>query len=155
MRLVTLILATSLLLFGAGMALGQNYTVTLDGNQEVPPSGSSGTGSGTLTLDAGKMLSFNITFSGLSGTESAAHIHGPATVVQNAGVQFPLPLGDPKVGSVGPLSLAQEADLNAGLYYVNIHTDVAPGGEIRGQILVQAVDAQAATWGKLKLLFEN
>jgi hypothetical protein len=30
----------------------------------------------------------------------------------------------------------QAADLLAGLWYINIHTQVHPGGEIRGQVMV-------------------
>jgi CHRD domain-containing protein len=33
------------------------------------------------------------------------------------------------------LSDAQVADLMAGMYYVNIHTDAYPAGEIRGQLV--------------------
>jgi hypothetical protein len=80
------------------------------------------------------VLSFNISFGGLEGTESIAHVHGPAPAGTGAGVVFNLPAGSPKVGS-SPLTAGQIADLQAGLYYVNIHSDLCPGGEIRGQIL--------------------
>jgi CHRD domain len=33
------------------------------------------------------------------------------------------------------LTAAQEADLEAGKYYVNIHTAANKGGEIRGQLM--------------------
>ena len=91
------------------------------------------------------MLSWNITFSGLSGSETAAHIHGPAPVGVNAGVQVPLSTGSPKVGSAA-LSPAQIADLKAGLYYVNIHSNLFPGGEIRGQILALPTVPASQNW---------
>jgi hypothetical protein len=54
---------------------------------------------------------------------------------------------------VGPLTAAQEADLNAGLNYVNVHTSVFPGGEIRGQIIRDVVGVAPSTWGAVKDLF--
>ena len=146
----TLIIALSITLLGAGVVSAQSYVATIDGTQEVPPQATPAAGSATLTLDGAKMLSFNISYGGLVGTETAAHIHGPAAVGVNAGVVFPLPAGNPKVGMVGPLTPAQEADLNAGLYYINIHTNFFPGGEIRGQILAGGVPVEPATWGRIK-----
>ncbi|MBI2906509.1 MAG: CHRD domain-containing protein [Chloroflexi bacterium] len=112
-------------------------SATLQGSQEVPPTASTATGSGAFTIDtAANTLSFNITFSGLiGGAETAAHIHGPAAAGVNAGVLFPLPLGSPKTG-VWNYPEASEADILAGRTYVNIHTPLLPGGEIRGQILM-------------------
>ncbi|MBI2925802.1 MAG: CHRD domain-containing protein, partial [Verrucomicrobia bacterium] len=55
------------------------FTVTLSGAAERPtPVTTAGTGSGTLMLDGNK-LTVDITYSGLTGTVSAGHIHGPAT----------------------------------------------------------------------------
>jgi hypothetical protein len=130
----------------------QNFAAVLSGDQEVPPVQTPASGMATLELDQNSMLSFEITYQGLVGTETAAHIHGPAPQGVNAGVQFPLPAGNPKIGSVGPLSAQQEADLLAGLYYINIHTSEFPGGEIRGQI-EQAVPVEDRTWGAIKSLF--
>jgi glucose/arabinose dehydrogenase len=73
-------------------------------------------------------------FSGLEGSETAAHFHGPAPQCENAGVQITVPLGSPKVGSA-TLTAQQMADLLAGLWYLNVHTDLHPGGEIRGQVM--------------------
>ncbi len=36
-------------------------------------------------------------------------------------------------------SAAQVADLLAGLWYLNLHTNAFPGGEIRGQVLARSV----------------
>ena len=147
--------AAVLCLFMAGPAAGQNYTATIDGGQAVPPrpTPGPGTGMGSMMLDATKMLSFNITFSALSAPEIAAHFHGPVPVGSNAGVQFPLPLGSPKIGTVGPLSPAQESDLNAGLWYINIHSSLYPDGEIRGQVLVVPVANQTDSWSAIKALY--
>ena len=114
-----------------------NFETTLDEAQATTCNkGSTATGSGTLTLDtATGALSFNITFSGLSTAEIAAHIHGPAAPGAPAGIVRGLPAGSPKVGSVAPvLTAAEQQDLISGLYYVNIHSMNCGGGEIRGQI---------------------
>jgi hypothetical protein len=110
------------------------YAVTLDGAQENPPTGSTATGSGVIEIDTTtNNLYYNITFSGLSSAETAAHIHGFAPRGTNAGVLAPLPAGSPKSG-VWNYAEAQEANILAGLTYINIHSTNFPGGEIRGQI---------------------
>ena len=105
---------------------------------EVPPTTSSGTGSVDITYDsASKKLSWKGTYSGLSGPATAAHFHGPAEPGKNAGVVVPIFAGatakSPFEGSA-TLSDAQAADLMAGHFYVNIHTDANKAGEIRGQV---------------------
>ncbi len=117
-------------------AFGNNFTATLNGAQEVPPTASSATGTGTFTIDtAANTLSFNITFSPLQGgAETGAHIHGPAVAGVNAPIVFSLPPGSPKTG-VWNYPEVMEADILAGRMYTNIHSTLFPGGEIRGQIL--------------------
>ena len=96
---------------------------------------STATGSGMLTYDdLSNLLTWNIEFSGLTGTQTAAHFHGPAAPGANAGVQIGLGMGSPIIGTA-TLSTAQGADLLNGLWYVNIHSDLSPAGEIRGQLL--------------------
>lgn len=135
-----------------------HYQAVIDGGQVVPSSGSSATGLGCFVLNPNGTLDYQVSYAGLLGVETGAHIHGPAPAGVNAGVQFPLPAGNPKIGSVGPLTAIQIADLNAGRYYVQIHTDLFPGGEIRGQILPSAescsVATQESTWGVVKSLYQ-
>ena len=110
------------------------FNVQLDGLQETPPNASPATGSGSVEIDtANNLLYYNVSFSGLTGTESAAHIHGFAARGSAAGVLWSLPTGSPKIGSVAYTD-AQEANILAGLTYINIHTSAFAGGEIRGQI---------------------
>lgn len=117
----------------------RELSATLEGIQEVPPNASPAIGSATLTLDTAiNQLCWNIVYSGLLATEVAAHFHGPAPPGVNAGVQIPLPVGSPKVGCA-TLTDTQEADVLAGLWYINIHTTLSPGGEIRGQVVLRPV----------------
>jgi Cu/Zn superoxide dismutase len=110
------------------------FNIVLEGCQEVPQVDTAATGSGTITVDTtSNMLSFDISFSGLSSNEIAAHIHGFAPRGMEAGVLFTLPAGSPKTG-VWSYMQGQEAGILAGQTYVNIHSTANDGGEIRGQI---------------------
>lgn len=130
--------AGGLLAVGAGAAnAAQTFHATLNAQQEAPPVDSKGTGTAEFTLDpATKMLTWTVTYTGLSGPATAAHIHGPAAPGANAGVAINLaPNGaqSPIKGSA-TLTDAQIADLSSGKDYVNVHTAANKGGEIRGQI---------------------
>jgi hypothetical protein len=58
-----------------------NYTVNLTGPSEFPANASPGTGSGTISYDStSHLLSLNVSFTGLTGTTTASHIHAPTTV---------------------------------------------------------------------------
>ena len=91
--------------------------------------------------------------------ETAAHIHGPATIGVNAAIIFPFALGTPKNGTFGPLTALEELYLNSGQLYVNIQSNLFPGGEIRGQILPNpiacTVPVEERTWGAIKALYET
>src|ERR1700745_385547 len=120
----------------AGPAFAEKMKATLDGKSEVPANTSAGTGSADLDYDAAsKKLSWKVTYSGLSGPATAAHFHGPAEAGKNAGVAVAIPHAgtSPAEGSA-TLTDAQAADFVAGKYYVNVHTQANPGGEIRGQV---------------------
>ncbi len=151
-------IAALALVLGAGVASAQTFTATLDGLQEVPPNASPATGSATLVLDVAMMLNVSCTFSGLLAPVVASHIHAPAPPGVNAGVRFslipPAPPVSPINLTVGPLTAAQAADLINGLSYINIHTSQFPGGEIRGQIRLDAVAVDPGTWGQIKTLFD-
>ena len=50
---------------------------------------------------------------------------------------FPAPITSPIDYTSVALDSTQQADLNANMYYVNIHSAAYPGGEIRGQLIKQ------------------
>jgi CHRD domain len=118
-------------------AASSTFKATLNGASEVPPNTTAGTGEATITLDGDK-ITWNVTFSGLTGPATAAHIHGPAPAGKNAGVMVWLsekgkPATSPLSGSA-TLTAAQVSDMTNGQTYVNVHTAANPGGEIRGQL---------------------
>ena len=128
----TLALATSVVF--AGPAFAEKFKAALDGKSEVPPNASTGTAD--IDYDpAAKKLSWKLTYTGLTGPAKAAHFHGPAAAGANAKVQVAIPgaTSSPAEGSA-TLTDEQAADLEAGKYYVNVHTEANPGGEIRGQV---------------------
>jgi CHRD domain len=103
----------------------------------APGVSSSGKGAATASLDTNtKTLTWTVDYSGLSGPATAAHIHGPADPGANAGIVVPFSgnLASPIKGSA-TLTDAQIAQLGAGKWYVNIHTEANKPGEIRGQLV--------------------
>ena len=114
-----------------------NFSATLTGTAETPPNDATGTGTLSATLDTdAKTLTWAITYDGLTGPATAAHFHGPAAEGEKAPPVVPIEgeLTSPIDGSV-TLSDAQEADLEAGLWYFNVHTAQYPDGELRGQVM--------------------
>jgi hypothetical protein len=98
---------------------------------------SKGTGNAQVTFDTTtKVLTWTVTFDGLTGPATAAHFHGPAAAGANAGVAQ-LIANNPTSPATGTATLddAKAADLMGGRWYVNIHTAANRGGEIRGQVV--------------------
>ena len=127
----------------------QVFTATLSGTQETPPNASTATGTGTFVLNAaGTQLSFSVSYSGLTGTATAAHFHnGPVgvagTIVRDMAGPFTSPSGtfsgtwSSTDGQ--PLTPFLVSELRAGRIYFNIHTSPNfAGGEIRGQLQLQS-----------------
>jgi CHRD domain/PEP-CTERM motif len=81
--------AAALALAGAAQAHDVIYNVALNGANESPPNASAGTGIGFVTVnDDDFTIRVQVTFSGLSGTTTASHIHCCTATpgVGNAGV---------------------------------------------------------------------
>ena len=135
----------------------RTFTAVLEGSQEVLPVASPGTGVASVTLNTAEtQITVDMSFSGLNGTTTASHIHGPATRGVNAGVVFPLtiPVGVTSGAVSNQVIAVTPADvqnLRAGLWYVNVHTAAFPGGEIRGQLDAERAVPAATTWGLLVL----
>ncbi len=116
-----------------------HFHATLSGAAEVPAVDTTGKGTMRATLNNERtMLKWKAEFSALSGPVTAAHFHGPATEGVNAGVVIPLSgsMDSPMSGEV-KLTPEQAADLQAGKWYLNLHTAAHPNGEIRGQVMAK------------------
>lgn len=113
------------------------FVATLNGSSEVPANASTATGSATAVFDkTTKVLTITTTFTGITVTNG--HIHKAAVGVSGP-VLFPFasPFTSPITTVTPALDASQEADLYAHLYYVNLHTNAFPAGEIRGQLIKQ------------------
>ena len=114
------------------------FTAALSGGAEVPANNSAGSGTLDATLNKStNVLSWKVTYSGLSGPATMAHFHGPALAGANAGVVVPFPSAVSPAQGETTLTAAQVADLMAGKWYANVHTAANPGGEIRGQVMAK------------------
>lgn len=113
------------------------YEAVLSGSQEVPANSSAGRGQAEVTHNTNtNKLTWKVTYSGVSGPLTGAHIHGAAAPGANAGVVVPFTgnLNAQPIQGEATITQAQFGDLAAGLWYVNLHTAQFPGGEIRGQL---------------------
>jgi hypothetical protein len=149
-------------LAGAAQATIVTYTAALSAANEVPPTISAGTGFATITVDSLlNTININVSFSGLTSIDTAAHIHCCVPPGGNTGVatvmpSFPgFPLGvtsgsmnmlfdltsaafyNPAYiaangGTTATAEAALLAGMGAGQAYFNIHTNNNMGGEIRG-----------------------
>jgi hypothetical protein len=123
-----------------------SFSVPLAGAQQVPPVQSPGSGTAQLTFDpATRVVTWNITFSGLSSPATMAHFHGPAPAGKNAGVKVwlsqkgSMDVTSPITGQA-TLSPADAKMFEDGQMYINVHTKDHPGGEIRGQVVPPKAD---------------
>lgn len=159
-----------LLLIGTSLshAVPYTFTASLDGASENPPTSSVGTGVVVVILDdEAHTLSIDLTFSGLTGNTTAAHIHCCTVAPNNVGIATPsfltgFPIGVTSgiysrsfdttlsttfsssfLGTYGGFPANAEAALLNGLLagnaYFNIHTNVFAGGEIRGFLTASSV----------------
>ena len=120
-------------------------TAQLSGSNQAPPVTTKGSGTveGNYNTKT-KVITLNLKWSlgNTSDTTIMGHIHKGA-----AGVSGPVVI--PFVGlpsgatdqqfsfTSQPLTEGQEADLKAGDYYVNIHSNTDPSGELRAQLILK------------------
>jgi hypothetical protein len=121
-------------------AAPQSFKVTLTGAQQVPPVQTSATATADLSYDpATRVVTWSVTYSGLSGPATMAHFHGPAAAGKNGPPVIWLtakgkPVENPIKGEA-TLTPEQAQQFSAGEWYINVHTQANPGGEVRGQVV--------------------
>ena len=145
-KLYTLLLLLVALCYGPTASadhLSSNLQLTarLNGANEVPAVMTDAQGVGIFTLNADRnQISIDVSVSGLSGSITGIHIHEGA-VGTNGGVVFDLSSGingNRVRMQLKDFTAAQLATFINGGYYLNVHTEQNPAGEIRGQVLLES-----------------
>jgi hypothetical protein len=117
-----------------GAQAPQTMEVVLTGDAEVPPVTTESFGSANVSV-VGTVMAIDGAFGGFVAT--AAHVHGPADVDENAGPIFTLDVDNANTHFEGTFNMTPEQAqwFEDGLLYINLHSEANPNGEIRGQIL--------------------
>ena len=139
--------ATGLASLLAALALGvpttaQSLAARLEPSQVVPPASSAASGNATIVVDAAAgTITIQGTYSDLGSSLDLAALHGPAAVGSGGPTVASLSDTGGTTGTfqgVVSMTPAELSALFAGQYYLDLHTALLSGGELRGQILPQA-----------------
>jgi hypothetical protein len=166
MKKLAIMTVLSVVLTAPIAARAEHIQATLTGYEEVPVVSTVATGEfvGMINRDD-QSIDYELTYSGLQGTVTQAHIHVAQLSVNGSIVIWlcqtatnPGPAGTPTctpgsgtftgtitaanvvAGATASQQLAAGelaeviAAIRAGAAYANVHTNLSPGGEIRGQI---------------------
>lgn len=115
------------------------YSARLSADQENPPTTATSNGLAEFLVDpAANRLRFVVHLAGMAMPLTGSHVHTGAAGVNGAVLidlvdAGPAPTGD--FLGTRTITAASVADLEAGRWYVNVHSATSPAGEIRGQIL--------------------
>ncbi|HXQ51862.1 MAG TPA: CHRD domain-containing protein [Stellaceae bacterium] len=125
---------------GLAHAAPKSFTVALTGAEEVPPVDAASKGSAAITYDPSThVVTWTVTYSGVTGPATMAHFHGPAEKGKNAAPVVWLTTKGTAAESPfkgeATLTPEQAQQFEAGMWYVNVHSTAHPGGEIRGQVV--------------------
>jgi hypothetical protein len=122
----------------------QQVSGTLSGSNEVPAVTASGSGTftGTYTPST-KSLNYSVTYAGLTGAPTGAHLHFGDAKHTTAAPTVPFPTASLPTTTSGTfsgtvtLTLPQADSLTAGRIYANIHTATNTGGELRANVRIK------------------
>lgn len=114
-------------------------TAVLEDAQNVTPTGSPATGVGSFWFDDFGRFAYEFQFNNLTSPATMVHIHGPAARGVDADVfiafdEDELAQGVTHTGVLSDLDPLRRAEFRNGLWYINVHTQNYPAGEIRGQL---------------------
>jgi hypothetical protein len=117
-----------------------SFKIPLSGAECKPAVETAATGTAALTYDpATRVLSWDISYGGLSSPATQAHVHGPGVEAgKNVVIAWLSPAGSPPPNPItGQFTLAPEQvpQFEAGQWYLNLHTQSHPACEIRGQVV--------------------
>jgi hypothetical protein len=164
--IATLAIASLLAIAGSFAAVAKDdddddgFRARLKGFNEVPAVSTVASGRFTAEIDEGAgVISFTLSYSGLEGTISAAHIHLGQKGVNGGVIAFlcggggkpacPQTATTPITGTINASNIGAGAEaqgittgefteavraMKAGVVYANVHSSKFPGGEIRGQV---------------------
>jgi cell division septation protein DedD len=129
------------------------FAAEMDGAHVVPPVTTAGHGLALVGVNVvNNKLTVGVAFGPLASMPTSVHIHGPATPSQNGPVVFDLGnVAAFKIKSKWYGALTQNVDVTAaqlqqlrtGEWYIDVHTQNRPNGEIRGQILALGANGLA------------
>ena len=153
-NIASLLFVFAMCVAGSAYAGGNNFSATLSGAQEIPEVATPATGKIRAKFDKGfTEVTVDLEIKNLVGSLTGAHFHcarpavnGPVVV----GLISPGPLSFDGKRIRGTLTnadftgavcsvpvtniVALAFAMQNGLIYVNVHSDVTPSGEIRGQM---------------------
>ncbi|MEI8169252.1 MAG: CHRD domain-containing protein [Rhodoferax sp.] len=115
------------------------FSTQMTGQNQVPPVATVATGRVDAVLDKNtRLFRWKLSFTGMRSPVTSGHFHGPAPIGGSAPValNFSGPVKSPFEGRA-TLTAAQAQDLLSGKWYINLHTEAHPGGEIRGQMILR------------------
>lgn len=114
------------------------FAAELSGKNEAPANDSKASGMVTADYDTvSNKLTWSVKVSGLSGSPTRVHFHGPAKEGENANPLITLEAADvasEKIDGSAILTTEQVNALKDGKVYLNVHTAKFPDGEVRGQL---------------------
>jgi hypothetical protein len=120
----------------------EGYPFELNGGQEVPPVTTTGTGAGFVSIDRDQTNAhYMLVVSGLTGNFSASHFHNASPGVNGGVIHDISGSFNNHGGAFGYWDATSSPPFDAApLFrandvYVNVHTDLFPGGEVRGNII--------------------
>ena len=125
----------------ASHAAPASFKVALSGAEQVPAVETPGKGTADLTYDpATRMLTWSISYEGLSAPATMAHFHGPAAAGQErpghaVAEQTGKPAGEPDQGRSHADARTGGAVHRRRVVRQRPHRVLDPGGEIRGQVM--------------------
>jgi hypothetical protein len=142
---LTLSLLLSLIVVTAPCARAQSdqesLFAELRGTNEVPPVSSSAVGAAFVTVDGNNVITYEVSIAGLANQPSLAHLH-ENVIGQNGAIVMTFATSSSAFQNGRAAGTIQvDADVakrireNPNTFYVDVHSNAFPDGELRGQLL--------------------